>query len=116
MQKRDGKQALQVAWKVLTRDPWPFVPEFVFAKPRRWRFDWADETTKVAIEVEGVTFFGPAIGRHQSAKGIEGDMQKYNRAIELGWVVMRYSQRMIQNEPFGIVEQIQAVLKQRAEQ
>lgn len=114
MAKADKKDTLRTAWLICTSGAeWPFVPEFRFDSVRRWRFDWANIALKMAIEVEGVTHYGAAIGRHQSAAGIEGDMEKYNRAAELGWVVLRYSQRMIAADPHSIVQQITDVAARR---
>lgn len=60
--------------------------EFVFHPVRRWRFDFAWPKAKVAVEVEGLTYDG---GRHQTIQGFEGDCQKYNAAVVLGWRVLR---------------------------
>ncbi len=106
MIKVDGKQALKVAWKCSTDAEWPFEAEVQFHESRRWRFDWCSRELMLAVEVEGVTHYGGAIGRHQSAKGYEGDAEKYNAALALGWRVLRYSQRMIKTDPVGVVEQI----------
>ena len=111
MQKRsDRKDDLRRAWAMATSEPWPFEPEFQFEPSRRWRFDWSSYWLKLAIEVEGVTYFGKAIGRHQSPQGYEADCEKYNRAAELGWCVLRYSQRQIAAKPVQIVEQILATI------
>ena len=108
--KVDRKNDLLRIWKLTAPlTEWPFVPEFRFDPERRWRFDWACERLRLAVEVEGVTYFGKAVGRHQAAKGIENDMEKYNRAIELGWRVLRYSQRMLAEKPFDVVVQIMEV-------
>lgn len=70
---------------------------------RDWRFDFAMPGIKLAIEVEGITSYGKtktgkmALGRHQTAKGIEGDMQKYDAAMRLGWDVYRCSQAMVKS-------------------
>jgi len=68
---------------------------------RDWRFDFALPEIRLAVEVEGITHFGRsrsgkmAIGRHQSATGIEGDLHKYDAAMRLGWTVYRCSQHMV---------------------
>lgn len=68
---------------------------------RDWRFDFAVPELMLAVEVEGITHYGKtktgkmAIGRHQSATGIEGDLQKYDAAMRLGWTVYRCSQHMV---------------------
>lgn len=61
-------------------------PEFRFHGIRRWRFDYALPTFKVAIEVEGGVW---TAGRHTRPKGFLGDIEKYNAAAALGWRVLR---------------------------
>lgn len=62
------------------------VKEFRFHPTRRWRFDYAILSHKIALEVEGGVFTG---GRHTRSKGFLGDMEKYNEAARLGWTVVR---------------------------
>lgn len=62
------------------------LPEYQFASPRRWRFDWCWMAQKVALEVEGGIFVQ---GRHSRGAGMLADMEKYNRATVLGWRVVR---------------------------
>ena len=71
------------------------VFEHLFAKEigRKWRFDVAFIDQKIAVEWEGITWYGNKQSRHQSAKGFEGDCTKYREAALLGWVVLRYTQR-----------------------
>ena len=69
-----------------------FEPEFRFHPDRKWRFDFANVYLKVAVEIEGGAFTN---GRHTRGKGFVNDMQKYNAAIELGWVVLRYTPSQI---------------------
>lgn len=110
----DSKEMLKTAWLMSTSGAeWPFVSEHVFHPDRKWRFDWASVELKLAIEVEGVTHYGRDIGRHQSATGIEGDMEKYNAAIADGWALLRYSQRMIERDPHAVVSQIIEVAESR---
>lgn len=65
-----------------------FVPEWRFAFPRRWKFDygWPDE--KVALEVEGGVWTKGG-GRHNRGVGYLNDIAKYNRATLMGWRVIR---------------------------
>lgn len=67
--------------------------EFLFLRDRKWRFDFAWPSRKLALEVEGGTSFGRS--RHSKGKGFESDAAKYNRAAREGWIVLRYSTRMV---------------------
>jgi hypothetical protein len=64
------------------------TPEYQFAKDdgRRWRFDWCWVDQKVVLEVEGGVW---TAGRHTRPKGFLSDLEKYNRATQLGYRVFR---------------------------
>ena len=62
------------------------VKEFKFHPVRKWRFDYAVPEHKIALEVEGGVWTG---GRHTSPKGFLGDIEKYNTATLMGWLVFR---------------------------
>lgn len=62
------------------------VPEVVFAKPRKWRFDFCWPDLMLVLEVEGGVWSG---GRHTRGSGFVKDMEKYNAAAALGYVVLR---------------------------
>ena len=66
--------------------------EYRFHPPRRWRFDFAFPDKKVAIECEGGIFTN---GRHTRGKGFAQDCEKYNQASLDGWVLLRFTGRMI---------------------
>ena len=84
--------------------------EYVFAPPRRWRFDFAYLAAKLAVEIEGVVFFGGTKSRHQTARGLAADCEKYNAAVEAGWRVLRFTQFDLDKRPLDVVEQIERVL------
>lgn len=112
MQKKDRKTDLLNYWRVVYQGvEWPFEPEHQFAKHigRRWKLDWANTELKLAIEIEGVVYRRGAKSRHQTAKGYEGDAEKYNAATEMGWRVLRYTPDMIAKDPWGVCEQIYSV-------
>lgn len=62
------------------------VTEHRFLFGRRFRFDYAWPEYRVALEVEGGVWTG---GRHTRGKGFLSDMEKYNHAAQLGWLVLR---------------------------
>jgi hypothetical protein len=53
---------------------------------RKWRFDFAFPCSLVALEVEGGVWTG---GRHTRGSGFVKDIEKYNTAATLGWLVLR---------------------------
>jgi very-short-patch-repair endonuclease len=60
--------------------------EYRFHPTRKWRFDYAWVSEKVALEIDG----GGAIGgRHSRIDGMRKDAEKANAAIEEGWRVLR---------------------------
>ena len=68
--------------------------EFRFHKLRRWRFDFAFPDRKIGIECEGGTWSN---GRHVRGLGFEKDAEKYNTAAIDGWLVLRFTGRMIKS-------------------
>jgi very-short-patch-repair endonuclease len=71
--------------------------ELVFAPPRRWRFDFAWEAARLAVEVEGGVWSrrAGAGGRHNRGAGYLADLAKYNAAALAGWTLLRYTDREI---------------------
>ena len=61
--------------------------EYRFDPERRWLSDFAIPAFKVLVEYEGGIFM--ARGGHNSPKGIQRDISKYNSAQVLGWKVIR---------------------------
>ena len=108
------ERTFSTRWKQLApRDlPQP-VSEHRFAPPRRWRFDFAFVEARVAVELEGGTHNR---GRHVRPAGFQSDCEKYNRAIELGWYVLRYTSSMIKSDPAAVIEQVARVVKARQNQ
>ena len=66
--------------------------EYRFHPTRRWRFDlcWPDK--HIAAEVEGGTWVK---GRHVRPAQFEKDCIKYNEAALLGFMVLRFTTRMV---------------------
>lgn len=80
--------------------------EYRFHPTRRWRFDFAFPSKKIAVELHGAIY---TQGRHSRGKGIEGDMEKINAAQEFGWSVFCFSAGMVNTG--DAVNQIERILK-----
>ena len=63
-------------------------PEHSFFLGRKWRLDFAIVDLKIGIEIEGGVWSG---GRHTRGNGFVEDMEKYNAAVTLGWVILRFT-------------------------
>lgn len=80
-------------------------PEYRFARPRRWRFDWAFVGGEsLAVEIEGGAW---TQGRHTRGKGFENDLEKYFEAMVRGWRVLRVTPEMVRNgRALGWIERL----------
>lgn len=63
--------------------------EFRFHPKRLWPFDFAWPLYKIALEVEGGIWKKNGGGRHNRPTGFLGDMEKYNTASSMGWIIIR---------------------------
>jgi hypothetical protein len=72
--------------------------EFMFHRKRKWRFDLAWPELLIAVEIEGGIWSG---GRHVRGEGYEADCEKYNEAQLAGWMVLRFTPRMIKKDKAG---------------
>jgi hypothetical protein len=74
-----------------------FGPELVteehrFHPVRRWRFDYAIPSIKLAVEYHGhAGFIGGKTSGHSSIKGLTNDCEKINSAIGSGWRVLAFT-------------------------
>lgn len=64
------------------------VKELQFHPDRKWRFDYAFPSRKVAIEIDGAIW---TFGRHNRPRGYLNDMEKLNTAASMGWLILRFS-------------------------
>lgn len=83
--------------------------EFIFARPRRWRFDFAFVAQKLAVEVDGGLFIG---GRHNRGLGMLADMEKMAAAMLLGWSVLRVGEPHVKSGQ--ALEWIEGLLEAKA--
>ena len=65
------------------------VHELAFHPSRKWRFDFAWPTWKLAVEVDGGTFARGRSSGHTSISGMARDREKDAEAAILGWSVIR---------------------------
>jgi len=83
--------------------------EHRFDETRRWRFDAAFPSERVAVEIEGAVW---TQGRHTRGSGFVADLSKYNAAALAGWCVLRVTPQMVKSgEALRLIE---AALRGRA--
>jgi very-short-patch-repair endonuclease len=73
--------------------------EYIFAPPRRWRFDFAWPDKKVAIEIQGGIWNG---GRHTRGAGYRADIEKMNTAIMMDWKVFQFTANEVETAGYVI--------------
>jgi hypothetical protein len=78
--------------------------EYVFHPARKWRFDYAIPSLKIAVEYEGI--FSDK-SRHTTFSGYNADTDKYNTAAAMGWRVIRLTAKNYLNL-FVFLKQIQS--------
>lgn len=68
--------------------------QFRFHPARRWRFDLAFESQKLAVEIDGGVYVG---GGHTRGAQFERDREKDAEAMLLGWRVLRVTPRHVKD-------------------
>ena len=84
----DGSKAKSEIEMVLKHGGYDYVKELKFHPSRKWRFDFAIESLRIAIEYEGIM---SEKSRHTTISGMSADCDKYNAAQLLGWKVLRFT-------------------------
>ena len=84
----DGSKAKSEIEMVLKHGGYDYVKELKFHPSRKWRFDFAIESLRIAIEYEGIM---SEKSRHTTITGMSADCDKYNAAQLLGWKVLRFT-------------------------
>lgn len=95
-QVRKAQQVTSMHGKVLAQlvgfpDP---ATELLFHPKRKWRFDFAWEEQKLALEIHGGIHSG---GRHTRGRGFVEDRAKMNEATLLGWTVLEVTPEHIKS-------------------
>ena len=75
---------------------------------RQFRFDAANLSDKICIEIEGGIWLGNK-GGHTSGIGYEQNLEKYNLVTIHGWKLLRYSPSMLKKHPEQILLDVMAV-------
>jgi len=83
--------------------PGQWISEFKGIEGRKFRFDAANPTLKIAIEIEGGLWLQ---GRHNQPLGMIADMEKYNLAVVEGWRVLRYTPDTIRKAPWKLIKDV----------
>lgn len=65
-----------------------WLAEHRFHPVRCWRFDFACPALRVAVEIDGGVW---TMGRHNRPSGYVRDMDKFNAAARMGWVVLKFT-------------------------
>lgn len=81
--KSQAERYFEIAWALNPLKGADLVREHPFHPTRKWRFDFAFPSVKLAVEIDGR-------GRHQTVAGTRADCEKMNEAIILGWRVLRF--------------------------
>ena len=83
-----------------------WTAEHRFHSVRRWRFDFANVSAKLAIEIDGGVW---SYGRHNRASGYIKDMEKFNHATYLNWYILKYTKV---SEMIGDIDNIKKLVEQ----
>ena len=92
--------------QLMTRGIVGWEREYRFHPTRRWRFDFAWRVEGVAVEIEGGTYVN---GRHTRGQGFSRDCEKYNAAAILGWKVLRFTEKEVND--WSAIETLQQALE-----
>lgn len=84
--------------------------EYRFHPKRRWRFDFAWPDSRLAVEVQGGTFSRRRSG-HSSGMGLQNDYDKLNAAAVLGWRVLQFSAKHLQETPVQVADVVREILE-----
>lgn len=116
------EDAFAAAWRIDGRGT--LVAEFEFCEGRKFRFDFANEASRVAVELEGGVFGRNgakkcpacgqvAAGRHNTPMGFHDGCAKRNLASSLGWVIFTFTAKHLKDMPLQCVEMVSRAIQDR---
>jgi len=76
-----------------------WATEVRFHPKRRWRFDLANPSQRLAVEIHGSVWAG---GRHTRGKGFTEDRIKVNTATLMGWRVLEFTTEHITQATYAL--------------
>ena len=103
---RSSQSTALLLWQIrhATSVPWPTL-EFRFHETRKWRFDLAWESVKLAVEIDG-GIWRRGGGAH-TGTGHLRDMEKSNEAQLLGWRVFHFTPQQVKSgEALAFIERL----------
>ena len=80
--RSEAEEALADALADNPLEGWDLEREYEFHADRKWAFDFAFPSQKLAVEVDGKY--------HRTHRGQSNDCEKGNEAVRLGWRVLHF--------------------------
>jgi len=77
------------------------IREHIPFPPRKWRLDFCWPDRKLAVEIESSV--------HRIKSRFAGDLDKYNRLNLEGWMLLRYTRKMV--ETAEAIDTVKGVLR-----
>ena len=105
--RNDCKEVQYIHWQLkywCIEKGYTLEKELQFAKPRKFRFDFAIPEFKIAIEYDGLNSDKSG---HATLVGFTSDTEKINLAISKGWRVLRYTVINYQN----VLQDLEKIIK-----
>jgi len=90
---------------IILNEAWPgqWLQEHKGIEGRKFRFDCANPSQKIAIEIEGGLWIN---GGHNRPLGFLSNMEKYNAATVDGWRILRYDPDTLRKTPYKIIRDV----------
>lgn len=82
------REKFELSWAQAGLPGSDMVAEYRFHPERKWRFDIAFPSRKVAVEFDGMGY------GHQAAAALVKSNERQNVAVSMGWKVLRFSPAM----------------------
>lgn len=134
----DLERSFDTQYRALGPDLPELTRHFQFNPRRNWEFDRAIVPFKIGIELEGIYppkkkvvchNCGAAVrarkkdgtlgavvrypGWHMRFNRFKSDIEKYNKAMAMGWLVFRFLHDDVHGDPFSMVETIRKAIMNR---